>query len=275
MLFVLVKKGWLIPIDKEMVDTLETLSSMDPEYEAIIKNVPKLMKVNFSSLLDERLDYAEQTQISKERVWLMAACAVYYDLDFGLVLRFLSGQYTAAWGNIDASMATIDEHVSASDQDHIWRILTKGCPNKLVWEEEAKNKETFVRRGNNPSIRAHWKAVKKTLNKEEKNHHIMSFPRWMCRGSTYGRATTQTVIVKVGKKMRLIWDGTSKKFYWKVTMNDVTDIENEAVITFGYAYFGFITWIWRLRMTYPHEEILLAFVDISVCFCFPRISADL
>ena len=72
--------------------------------------------------------------------------------------------------------------------------------------------------------------------------------------------------------MRLVWDGTTKKFYWEETMNDVTNMENEAVITFGYAYLGFITWIWRLSMTYPQDDILLAFVDISA---FPRIFADL
>ena len=274
-LFVLVKNEWLAPSDEEMVDTLETLSGMNPEYEAIIEKVPKLMGVDFSSLLDERLDYADQTQIKKERVWLMMACAVYYDLDFGLVLRFLSGEYTASWRDVDAIMAAIDERVSPSDRDHIWRILTKGCPANLVWEEEAENKETFLRRGNNPSIKAHWKAVKKTLNKEERNHHIMPFERWMCRASPFGRHTPNTVIVKVGEKMRLIWDGTTKKFYWEVTMNDVTEMENEAVITFGYAFIGYITWIWRLRMTYPHEEILLAFVDISACFRFPRIFPDL
>ena len=129
--------------------------------------------------------------------------------------------------------------------------------------------------GNNPSIKAPWKAVRKTLNKEERNHHIIPFEQWMCRASPYRRQTPNTVIVKVSKKMCLIWYGTTKKFHREVTMNNVTEMGNEAVITFVYAYIGFITWMWRLRMTYPHEEILLVFVDISTCFCFPRIFADL
>lgn len=53
------------------------------------------------------------------------------------------------------------------------------------------------------------------------------------------------------------------------------EMENEAAITFGYAYIAFITWIWRLRISFPHLEIYLAFVDISSCFRFPRIFADL
>ncbi|KAL7523685.1 hypothetical protein ACHAXR_000287, partial [Thalassiosira sp. AJA248-18] len=194
-LFVLVKQGWLVArpdvrigfddkiVDEEGKVALNILASMNPEYEAIITNVPKLMDVDFSALLDERLDYAEQTHIKKERVRLMAACAVHYDLDFGLVLRFVGGEYSAEWRDVPAILAAVDGHVSQEDKDDIERILTKGCPSKLNWEETAANKEIFVRRGNNSSIRENWEAVAKTLNKEERNHHIMPFPRWMCRAS--------------------------------------------------------------------------------------------
>ena len=96
-LFVLMKHGWLAPHKKDTTNSLETLSGMDPEYETMIVMISKLINVIFLSLLNERLDYADQTEIKKDQVWLMAACAVYYDLDFGLVLRFLSGEYTAEW----------------------------------------------------------------------------------------------------------------------------------------------------------------------------------
>ena len=78
-------------------------------------------------------------------------------------------------------MAAIEKYVSTDDQEYIWRILTKGCPEKSVSEEPARNKKTFIYRGNNPSIKAHWKVVEKTLNKEEQNHHIKPFPHWMCQ----------------------------------------------------------------------------------------------
>ena len=85
----------------------------------------------------------------------MTACVVHYDLDFGLVLRFLGGEYTADWRDVDGILEAIEPHVSTSDHDHIQRILTKGYPAKLVWEETGKNKETFVRRVNNQTIKAH------------------------------------------------------------------------------------------------------------------------
>ena len=114
-------------------------------------------------------------------------------------------------------------------------------PHQSSGEEAVKNKEEFLRRRNNSSIKAHWKAVKKMLNKEEHNHHIMPFEQWIYRASPYGLHTPNTDMVKVGKKMRLILDGTTKRFYWEVTMNDDTDMKTEAVITFEYAYIGYIT----------------------------------
>jgi hypothetical protein len=57
-------------------------------------------------------------------------------------------------------------------------------------------------------------------------------------------------------------------------MNEMTATRNEAPITFGYAYMAFCIWIWNLRITFPNEEILLAFIDISSCFRYPRIFAD-
>ena len=82
-LFILVKNGWLIPHEEDTIDALETLSEMNPEYEAIINYVPRLIGMDFSALLNERLDYADQTNIKQGQVRLMVACAVYYDLDFG------------------------------------------------------------------------------------------------------------------------------------------------------------------------------------------------
>jgi len=58
-------------------------------------------------------------------------------------------------------------------------------------------------------------------------------------------------------------------------MNEMTSTTNEAEITFGYVYMDFCIWLWNLRITYPDEDILLAFIDISSCFRFPRIFADL
>jgi len=58
-------------------------------------------------------------------------------------------------------------------------------------------------------------------------------------------------------------------------MNMMTPIEAELAVTFGTAFLKLCTWIWNLRKSYPNEDILLAFVDVSSCFRFPRMAADL
>ena len=82
--FFLVRDGWLGEHD------LASLAKLDPEYEAMVESVPILKRVDFSSLTEERLGFADQTEISHERVIQLTACAVHYGLDFGRVVRYLN-----------------------------------------------------------------------------------------------------------------------------------------------------------------------------------------
>ncbi len=58
-------------------------------------------------------------------------------------------------------------------------------------------------------------------------------------------------------------------------MNMVMPMLLEMEITFGTAFTDLCIWIWNLRISYPDEDIFLAFLDISSCFRFPRIFPDL
>jgi hypothetical protein len=52
-------------------------------------------------------------------------------------------------------------------------------------------------------------------------------------------------------------------------------IENEAGIDFGRAKMKFLTSIYNWRISYPDKTIYIALADITACFCFPRILADI
>ena len=60
-------------------------------------------------------------------------------------------------------------------------------------------------------------------------------------------------------------------------MNDphITPTDKELECSFGCVYMVFCTWLWNLRISYPEEEIYLAFIDISSCFRWPRLCPDL
>ena len=67
-------------------------ADMHPDYTVLIDHVLKLMQVDFSSSHQPRHDCAQQTEVNKKIVLLLAACAVYCNLNFVLVERYLSGR---------------------------------------------------------------------------------------------------------------------------------------------------------------------------------------
>jgi hypothetical protein len=268
-IFFLIKLSWLEERD------LGVLSTTHPDFEAMITSIPRLLKVDFTSLKTPVMDYASHTSIAPARVRMLTACAVHYDLDFGLVTRYLGGEYTAEWRDVNGIISTCEPFVTPKVLCQMERILTTGCPSYLNWEEDAANKRAFVSRRNLPSVAQHSDLVAKTLAKEVRNSHLIPMARWVCTCSPWGRHVPQNIQIKPKKKPRLIWDGSTRMFWDETSMNMATPMDLEMEITFGTAFTDLCIWIWNLRISYPDEDIFLAFLDISSCFRFPRIFPDL
>ena len=80
--FDMIKTRWLDDGAFEGVEVAHaTFADAHPDHAALLEYVPKLMKVDFSSLHEPWCEYAEQPSIDRRRVWLLAACAVHYNLD--------------------------------------------------------------------------------------------------------------------------------------------------------------------------------------------------
>jgi hypothetical protein len=60
----------------------------------------------------------------------------------------------------------------------------------------------------------------------------------------------------------------------EVVLNHKTPTDFEAIIDFGKAKMNLLINIYNWRVSYPPEMIYLALANITACFCFPRISAD-
>jgi hypothetical protein len=246
-----------------------------PDFEAMAISIPRLLQVDFTSLKVPVLDYASHTSIAPIRVRLLTACAVHYDLDFGLVTRYLGGKYTAEWRDVNEILSLSEPFVTPEVLSQMERILTTGCPSYFNWEKDAANKRAFVSRRNLPSVAQHGKLVAKTLTKEVRNSHLIPMAWWVCTCLPWGRHVPQNILIKPGKKPHLIWHGLTCMFWYKTSMNMVTPMELEMEITFGTAFTDLCIWIWNLRISYPKKDIFLAFLDISSCFPFPRIFPNL
>jgi hypothetical protein len=83
-------------------EDINNLSNVNGMYQEMVNNVLRLRSIDFSKLKLPRLDYAEQTRISQERVDLATACAIYYGLNTGMVVRYLKGEYVGESRNPDA-----------------------------------------------------------------------------------------------------------------------------------------------------------------------------
>lgn len=75
--------------------------------------------------------------------------------------------------------------------------------------------------------------VRETMNKEERNSHIVPFPIWMCAFSPFANHVSQGIVFKEGSDPRLVWDGTTKHDKDDVVSNDYVSTEDEPPITFG------------------------------------------
>ena len=185
----------------------------------------------------------------------------------GLVARYVDGEFLGAWRNHDAILDAVAPHVS-KEIKHMERVINLQVPAEFNWEEPAWHKAAFLSRGNSTTVARHAKEVKKTLNKEERSHHLMPFPGWLCQFASTARHVPQTVVDREGKSLRLIWNGTDKLYWYEDAMNnpEITLMTKELDFTFGSVYLAFCAWLWNLRIFYPNEEIYLAFIDISSCF---------
>jgi hypothetical protein len=76
------------------------------------------------------------------------------------------------------------------------------------------------------------------------------------------------------KKFRVIFDSSTPTIPDKVVLNHATMTDLEAIIDFGQAKMKLFMNIYNWRMSFPNETIYLVLADITACFCFPKIFAD-
>ena len=252
---------------------LVNVRSLNVMYEVMMIDVTRLRDVNFWSLKLPHLDYAQQTQISSKRIDETTACAIHYGLNPSMVIRFIKGEFVGESRDANAILRAVSQHINEEDCRHIERIINQGCPSFLDFEERYENKHAVLRRGNQSTFLQHPEVTAKAVNKEEKNSHILPFRGWMVYFSPYCRATPQGIREKNGK-FRVIFDASTRMTPDEIVLNDVTNRDDEAEIDFGKAKLNLLINIYNWRISYPKEVIYLALADITACFRFPRIAAD-
>ena len=81
--------GWLDESSHTAVATL------DPDYDALARNIEATRVVDFHSLMEPHLDWKDHIHISKDRVKMLTAACFHYSGDLGLVLCLLDKEIGA------------------------------------------------------------------------------------------------------------------------------------------------------------------------------------
>ena len=129
-------------------EDITNLSEVNSMYQEMINDVTKLRELDFCTLQEPRLCYAEQTEIRSSQVDMAATYAVHYSLHPGMEIRYIMGEYVGENRNVLQILNDISSHVDETDTAHIERILTQGCPSKLSFEETSDMKASIIRKGN-------------------------------------------------------------------------------------------------------------------------------
>ena len=250
------------------------LACLNKLWHKMVSEVLRLKDMDFTPLLDPRLDYETQTEISQHRVDMATAGMIKYEMNPGMFGRCISGLYTGEERDVDATCYELVGHVETEDLNHIRRILTQGCPARLNFDEPSHNKMSALERGNQKSFDEYPDIVQKTMNKEDKYSHLLTLAFWTVYFSPYCRHTSQGMVIKIGKNARVVWDASTKMWALEIVLNEITDTEFEAIISFGAAKMKLYTCIYNMRVSYPSLDILLAMADVKACFRFPRMHID-
>jgi len=158
---------------------------------------------------------------------------------------------------------------------HIKRILTQGCPSKLSFEETLAMKTSIIQKGNQAAFKMHPEAITKTMNKEDRHSHLLPVKLWILHFSPWCRHTAQGMQIKPGKNPCMIIDASTKSHPHEIILHYMTTTEFEAIITFGASKLKLLRRIYNLRITNPNSKIYIALGDVTACFRFPRVHADL
>jgi hypothetical protein len=120
--------------------------------------------------------------------------------------------------------------------------------------------------GNHPTVSKNREKVMKTMNKEDRKEHVLTFPAWLAPFIPHLMLTPNGFIIKPGKNDRLIFDASFMLHMLSRPFNAFIDLNDEPDIVFGHAWTKFLIAIYNLRITFPDMEIYLFDDDVAAAF---------
>ena len=123
------------------VKDLVSLSLVNHKLRRVVKDVYRLLNIDWRPLKDPRFNYENQSHIDPHRVDMATALAVRTGLDPQRIVQTLNGEYTGARRNIKKVLEAVSSNVSTEDYQHTERIFTNVF--LILWSSSKKPAENY------------------------------------------------------------------------------------------------------------------------------------
>ena len=181
---------------------LRALSWVTKFYNKVVPKISRLLSLDWRPLLEPRLDYENLVAIDMSRVDMTMPLALRSGLDPGKVVRTLRGEYSGAVRDAGGILNKSVSVVSLEGYQYVKRILSKGCPFKLMFDEPKESKLKIVERGNQKSVLDNPDLVNTIIRREDRCSLFIPLHDWVCRFGPHLQYNSQGIM----DLKRLRWD---------------------------------------------------------------------
>ena len=245
---------------------LRVLRAVHPLYAHLHDTIFRFRYVDFRTLSQINENYASQLEIPLQRRQLFLAAILHYDLHVPSLIHFLGNNYTNAHLDPHKIASKLKNIAPPNIIEYVLRALLTGAPSKFHGHSSSQNFWNYKKYKNHESISSRPDLVTKALNKEERNNFILPLPAWLARFIPNLHLSPEGIIIKEGKKDRIIFDASFKNFHDSLCPNQWSSASDEPPIWYGSAFIRHLTRIWNLRISYPDAEIYLWDDDVAGAF---------
>ncbi len=120
-------KEWHISFSWEDLSNLRLVSK---DFANIIPKVLCWLRINFTLLREPHLGYEGQECIDPHHIEMASAAMIYFSLDPGKFVRFLSEEFTVKYRDVQCTLDAVRYHVTLDDYNynHIKQFFLGSCP---------------------------------------------------------------------------------------------------------------------------------------------------
>lgn len=260
------------------VKTFATLRLLNKQWAAFCDT---WTLATFTTPILDLMPDPESTEISMAALANTALLAIRADCDPGNIARILGRELfkTDRVEQYFKYRQLIDLMLSDINLRHYKRAIFVGAPNRLNVEFSLAERQASSTYGNHPGALSNSNDIEKCLAKDHRKRYAFALPGWIEPFMLHTRISPLSVILKEGKKPRVIADLSHRPIYVVIdtntglpqrvygdAINDIIDVDEEYFIGYVNTFRDHLDWIYRLRLTYPYEPIYLSCDDVSGAF---------